>query len=99
VSIPDWVQIIRTEYSEIPGLNLTHPQVERLWGLDSATSDTVLKVLVGSGFLRPQSPMRIFVPTFVKPFTCETERATPTAQSLRTACLVRERECAAAQKI
>ena len=52
VSIADWVQIIRAEYGEIPGLNLTHQQVERLWGLDSATSDMVLKVLVGSGFLR-----------------------------------------------
>jgi hypothetical protein len=52
VSIPDWVQIIRAEYSEIPGLNLTHQQVERLWVLDRATSDTVLKALVGCGFLR-----------------------------------------------
>jgi hypothetical protein len=51
VSIPDWLQIIRAEHSEIPGLDLTHQQVERLWGLDSATSDTVLRRLIGCGFL------------------------------------------------
>jgi hypothetical protein len=51
VSIADWLQIIRAEYSEIPGLNLTRPQVERLWGLDRATTEAVLKVLVGTGFL------------------------------------------------
>ena len=52
VSIADWLQIIRAEYSEIPGLNLTRPQVECLWGLDRATTEAVLKVLVGTGFLR-----------------------------------------------
>jgi hypothetical protein len=58
VSIPDWLQIIRAEYSEIPGLNLTRRQVERLWGLDSSASDTVLKVLVDSGFLKCTSAGR-----------------------------------------
>ena len=50
--IPDWIQIIRAEYSEMPGLSLTRPQVERLWTLDAATSEAVLTVLVDAGFLR-----------------------------------------------
>jgi hypothetical protein len=50
--IPDWLQIIRAEYSEMPGLSLTRPQVERLWTLDKTTSEAVLTMLVGVGFLR-----------------------------------------------
>jgi hypothetical protein len=52
IPIADWLQIVQAEYGEIPGLNLTQPQVERLWGLDRATSDVVLKALVDTGFLR-----------------------------------------------
>jgi hypothetical protein len=58
VSIPDSLQIIRAEYCEIPGLNLTRKQVERLWGLDATTSDAVLNVLLGTGFLRCTSAGR-----------------------------------------
>jgi len=52
VSIADWLQLIRAEYFEIPGLHLTQRQVERLWGLDRLTSDALLGALVGTGFLR-----------------------------------------------
>jgi hypothetical protein len=38
--INDWLQLIRAEYLEVPGLRLTRPQVERLWELDSVTSET-----------------------------------------------------------
>ena len=48
----DWIQIVRAEYLEIPGLNLTRPQVERLWGLDPATSEALLDELIAAGFLR-----------------------------------------------
>ena len=51
-SIRDLLRIIRAEYSEIPGLNLTEQQVERLWGLDQGTREAVLNMLVGTGFLR-----------------------------------------------
>jgi hypothetical protein len=50
--IADWVQLIRAEYLEIPGLRLTKPQVERLWGLDHVTSDALLSALVDVKFLR-----------------------------------------------
>jgi len=52
VSTREWIQIIRAEYNEMPGLSLTKQQVGRLWGLDTATTDAVLNVLIGIGFLR-----------------------------------------------
>ena len=50
--ITDWVQLIRAEYLEIPGLSLTMRQVQRLWGLDPVTSDALLAALVEGKFLR-----------------------------------------------
>jgi hypothetical protein len=44
--IIDWVQLIRAEYVEIPGLSLTMRQVQRLWGLDLVTSGAMLAALV-----------------------------------------------------
>jgi hypothetical protein len=37
---------IEAEYREMPGLSLTVPQAERLWGLDAATCASVLTVLI-----------------------------------------------------
>jgi hypothetical protein len=48
----DWLQLIRAEYLEIPGLSLTESQVQRLWGLDRVTSETLLAALVDVNFLR-----------------------------------------------
>jgi hypothetical protein len=50
--INDWLQLIRAEYLEIPDLRLTKAQVERLWGLDSVTSEALLAALVDVTFLR-----------------------------------------------
>jgi hypothetical protein len=50
--INDWLQLIRAEYLEIPDLRLTKAQVERLWGLDSITSEALLAALVDVKFLR-----------------------------------------------
>jgi hypothetical protein len=50
--IAHWRQLIRAEYLEIPGLSLTKPQVQRLWGLDPVTSEAVLAALVDVKFLR-----------------------------------------------
>ena len=44
--------LIRAEYLEIPGLSLTKPQVERLWGVDGVTSEALLAALVDVRFLR-----------------------------------------------
>lgn len=51
-TIADWMQLIRSEYLEIPGLHLNREQVRRLWNLDAATCDTLIDRLVGGGFLR-----------------------------------------------
>jgi hypothetical protein len=37
---------IEAEYREMPGLSLTVPQAERLWGLDATTCASVLTVLI-----------------------------------------------------
>jgi hypothetical protein len=48
----DWIQLIRAEYLEMPGLALTPRQVRRLWHLDTRTCDQVLDRLVADHFLR-----------------------------------------------
>jgi len=39
------------EYCELPGLGLTEPQAQRLWGVDGATCSALLNVLVRSELL------------------------------------------------
>jgi hypothetical protein len=51
MQIEDVLQRIQGEYSEMPGLRLTPAQAQRLWGLDRATCETLLKVLVNDNFL------------------------------------------------
>ena len=41
----------RANYIEMPGLQLTHAQAARLWGLDSALCGSILTALVESHFL------------------------------------------------
>jgi hypothetical protein len=48
----DWLALIQAEYHEIPGLSLTKPQVQRLWGLDAAMCDALLDTLEAAKFLR-----------------------------------------------
>jgi hypothetical protein len=52
VKIADSLQLIRSEYLEIPGLKLTKPQVQRLWGLDPTRCDALLEALVDVKFLK-----------------------------------------------
>ena len=42
---------IQGEYIEMPGLRLTVPQAQRLWGLDRAECDAVFAALVDAKFL------------------------------------------------
>jgi len=46
-----WIQAVRGEYLEIPGLHLTRSQVERLWGLDAVSCDQILDALIEAQFL------------------------------------------------
>jgi len=50
--VQSWVQIVRGEYLEIPGLSLTRSQVQRFWGFDAPTCERVLDALTGTRFLR-----------------------------------------------
>ena len=50
--INEWLQLIRAEYLEMPGLHLTKPQIERLWGLDPVTSEALPEALVDVKCLR-----------------------------------------------
>ena len=49
---PGLLQRIQREYEEQPGLRLTPPQAQRLWGLDGPTCGAVLTVLVDAGVLQ-----------------------------------------------
>jgi hypothetical protein len=52
MDFPSLVQRVRSEFSEMPGLRLTPAQAGRLLGLDPASCQKVLNVLVQSAFLR-----------------------------------------------
>ena len=54
----DWVRIVRGEYLEIPGLNLSRLQVQQMWGLGDVTCRAVLNILVEERFLRLTSKGR-----------------------------------------
>jgi hypothetical protein len=49
---PDWVRIVRGEYLEIPDLQLTGPEAQRMWGLGAGPCAAILKALVEEQFLR-----------------------------------------------
>jgi hypothetical protein len=42
----DLARRIESEYREMPGLNLTVAQAQKLWGVDQATCERVLTLLV-----------------------------------------------------
>jgi hypothetical protein len=43
---------VRAEYEELPGLNLTRAQIQRMWDLDEETCCTLLDVLTATHVLR-----------------------------------------------
>ena len=54
------VELVREEYREMPGLNLTKPQMRRMWALDAPTCDAVLEALEREKFLK-QTPQHLYV--------------------------------------
>ena len=48
---PSALQLIRSEFLEMPGLSLKPSQVQRLCGVDDAACQLVLDALVEMGFL------------------------------------------------
>jgi len=47
-----FMEIVQTEYREMPGLILTKPQVRRFLGVDTLTCDIVIDELERQHFLR-----------------------------------------------
>jgi hypothetical protein len=48
----DWVRLIQSEYAEMPGLHLSKRQAQRLWNLDSGSTDVIFNALEAANFLR-----------------------------------------------
>jgi hypothetical protein len=59
-ALHDILRRIEGEYREMPGMCVTAPQAQRLWGLDSTTCEFVLRALVDRRFLR-RTPRGTFV--------------------------------------
>ncbi len=51
-SMARWCQVIGSEYGEMPGLSLTKPQMQRLWGLEPDVCDLLVDALVAARVLR-----------------------------------------------
>ena len=47
---------IECEYREMPGLQLTEAQMQRMWRLDGATCQVVITMLVTQGIVVKTSP-------------------------------------------
>ena len=50
-AVAEWMQQIRAEYLEMPGLSLTKEQMRRLWRFDGPLCDAVVEALVTLEFL------------------------------------------------
>jgi hypothetical protein len=48
----DWVQLIKSEYAEMPGLHLSKRQAQRLWNLDAQSTELIFGVLEAANFLK-----------------------------------------------
>lgn len=70
-STDDWLQRIRAEFNEMPGMSVTLRQASRLWHLSEATCRSLLDTLLGSRFLQltPAGAYRLL--------SDETSRPTP----------------------
>lgn len=51
-SIGDLIERVRSEFLEMPGLQLTCAQASRLWAVDPETCQRLLTVLLAVRFLR-----------------------------------------------
>jgi predicted DNA-binding transcriptional regulator YafY len=53
MGVVDLIRRLREEFTAMPGLRLTEPQVERLCSASAALSASALRALVSAGFLTP----------------------------------------------
>ena len=52
IAVRDWMNLIRAEYLEMPGLSLTEAQFERMWNLAPDFAERLLQELLRVCFLR-----------------------------------------------
>jgi hypothetical protein len=50
-TLDDRIKLVKAEYLELPGLNLTKRQMQRLWSIDSKTCDEIVAALESAHFL------------------------------------------------
>jgi hypothetical protein len=50
--VSEWLQRIRAEYQEMPGLSLNKEQMQKMWGLDAFVCDALVDALVAARVLR-----------------------------------------------
>ena len=50
--VSQWLDMIQAEYREMPCLNLTKAQMQRLWGLEGYVCDALVEALQAAGVLR-----------------------------------------------
>jgi len=55
-----WVQLIKSEYAEMPGLHLSKPQAQRLWNLDATSTELIFGSLEAAHFLK-RMPNDIYI--------------------------------------
>ena len=48
----DWLTIVRGEFCEMPGLQLTKPQIQKMWGVEPDICDALVTELVDQHFLK-----------------------------------------------
>ena len=51
-AVASWIHRIEAEYREMPGLSLTRPQIQRMWGLSGDVCDVLLATLQARQVLR-----------------------------------------------
>lgn len=54
------IAVVRSEYSEMPGLRLSKRQAVRLWNLDPSSADEIFGALEQANFLR-RTPDDLYV--------------------------------------
>ena len=50
-----WVRLVESEFSEMPGLQLSKRQAQRMWNLDTPTADAIFDALEECHFLKRTS--------------------------------------------
>ena len=77
--IEDVLQRIQGEFLEMPGLRLTAPQAQRLWGLERGMCDALLSALVDAKFLAQTRDGAFIRPDGTRPMHVHVEHHAPRA--------------------